>query len=137
MKAGIMETPDVILVTKSDTGASARRTAADLRGALSLAAETGEPPEVALVSARNGEGIEAALELIVRRTEAAGLSGELTRRRLVQTRAWAESRLAESFGQVGLAAARAQLALQQAPFRAVESASEVAREAVHQVLKKL
>jgi LAO/AO transport system kinase len=137
MKAGIMETPDVILVTKSDTGAAARRTAADLRGALSLAAETGEPPEVALVSARNGEGIEAALELIVRRTEAAGSSGELTRRRLVQTRAWAESRLAESFGQVGLAAARAQLALQQTPFGAVERASEVAREAVHEVLKKL
>ena len=34
MKAGIMEIPDLVVVTKSDMGAIARRTVADLRGAV-------------------------------------------------------------------------------------------------------
>ena len=38
MKAGIMEVPDLVLVTKGDLGAPADRAAGDLRGALSLAA---------------------------------------------------------------------------------------------------
>ena len=38
MKAGVMEMPDVVLVTKGDLGAPASRAAADVRGALSLAA---------------------------------------------------------------------------------------------------
>ena len=37
MKAGIMEVPDLVLVTKGDLGAPAERAAGDLRGALSLA----------------------------------------------------------------------------------------------------
>ena len=36
MKAGVMETPDLVLVTKADLGAPARRAAADVRGALAI-----------------------------------------------------------------------------------------------------
>ncbi len=62
MKAGIMEVPDVVLVTKGDLGAAARRAAADARGALSLS-ETAAPA-VAVVSALAGDGLSAAVELI-------------------------------------------------------------------------
>ena len=64
MKAGIMEVPDLVLVTKGDLGAPARRAARDLRGALSLAA--GPEASVALVSARTGEGLADVLELDLR-----------------------------------------------------------------------
>ena len=37
MKAGIMEVPDLVVVTKGDLGAAAQRAAADVAGALSLA----------------------------------------------------------------------------------------------------
>ena len=61
MKAGIMEVPDLVLVTKGDLGAPARRAASDLRGALSLAAGR-EPPRVALVSAHTGEGLDEVVD---------------------------------------------------------------------------
>lgn len=57
MKAGIMEWPDVIAVTKADTGAMARRARADVEGALGLAAFDGDGPSVHLVSAKTGDGI--------------------------------------------------------------------------------
>ena len=58
MKAGIMEWPDVICITKADTGAPARRARADVEGALGLAAYKGNKPTVSLVSARTGEGVD-------------------------------------------------------------------------------
>jgi LAO/AO transport system kinase len=58
MKAGIMEWPDVIAVTKADTGALARRARADVEGALGLAAFDGKGPNVCLVSARTGDGVD-------------------------------------------------------------------------------
>ena len=96
MKAGVMEMPDIVLVTKGDLGAPARRAAADVRGALSLAAGRGAGV-VAIVSAQTGEGVEAALDLIDARPRAGSAPG-CRRARRAQGRAWAESRLAESFG---------------------------------------
>ena len=55
MKAGVMEVPDLVLVTKGDLGAPARRAAGDLRGALSLAAGR-EQPEVAARLGAHGRG---------------------------------------------------------------------------------
>ncbi len=40
MKAGVMELPDVIVVTKADMAEMSRRAAADVSGALALAAKT-------------------------------------------------------------------------------------------------
>ncbi len=54
MKAGIMEMPDLISVTKSDIGAAARLAAAEVEGALSLGQRA--VPVIAL-SAETGEGI--------------------------------------------------------------------------------
>ena len=55
MKAGVMEVPDLVLVTKGDLGGPARRAASDLRGALSLA--TGrEPPRIVARLGAYGRG---------------------------------------------------------------------------------
>ena len=94
MKAGIMEVPDLVLVTKSDLGPPAERAAADLKGALSLAVNAVDGPAVALVSALTGDGIPAALDLVgVRRPGSAGLAI----RRKAQSDAWILSRLIEFF----------------------------------------
>ena len=100
MKAGVMETPDLVLVTKGDLGAPARRAAADVRGALSLAA--GRAARSRWSRRRTGDGVAAALDLIG--APPAAISARPAARRQAQGRAWAESRLAELFGRVGLAA---------------------------------
>ena len=100
MKAGVMEVPDLVLVTKGDLGGPARRAASDLRGALSLA--TGrEPPRIVLVSAHTGEGLQEVVDLIATCREA---TSDLADRRLDQVRGWAGARLLELFGTVGHAA---------------------------------
>ena len=71
MKAGVMEVPDLVLVTKGDLGAPARRAAAEA-ARRAVAGRGGASPEVATVSARTGEGIAAALEAIVAARAAPG-----------------------------------------------------------------
>jgi LAO/AO transport system kinase len=103
MKAGIVETPDLVLVTKGDLGALARRTAADLRGALSLAAgEDDGEAKVLVVSSETGAGVEAALDQIESLGAAALAPGAADRRRR-QAAAWAEAQLRDSFGRKGAA----------------------------------
>ena len=63
MKAGIMEIPDVAVVTKADLGGPARRAAADLRTALSVA--EGDSLPVHLCSSQNGEGVSDVFDAIV------------------------------------------------------------------------
>ncbi len=134
MKAGVMEMPDIVLVTKGDMGAPARRAAADVRGALSLAAEDGPPADVAILSAATGEGVEAALDLIATR---AAQGGSDTTRHRARARAWAESRLAESFGSVGLAVLAKQIDAYPTPFSAVSALTEAARTAVQASLENI
>jgi LAO/AO transport system kinase len=102
MKAGIMEVPDIVLVTKGDLGRPARRAAADVKGALSLAAEGTDVP-VAIVSSDTGQGLEAALDLLLDRGRAFAAAGELAERRREQARRWLDASLAESFGSEGAA----------------------------------
>ena len=58
MKAGVMELPDVVAVTKADMGPLARQAAADVAGALTLAIrdDARAPPPTLLVSARDDTG---------------------------------------------------------------------------------
>lgn len=103
MKAGVMEIPDLAVVTKADLGAPAARAAADLRAALALAVRQGEAPEVLRVSASTGEGLDelgAAL-----RDRIARLRGpSLAARRRVQAEAWLAQSLKARFGREGYAA---------------------------------
>ena len=136
MKAGLMEVPDLVLVTKGDLGAPAARAARDARGALSLAADA-PAPEVAVVSALTGEGIVGALDLMRAALAAREAGGGLAERRRAQGRVWAESRLVESFGRVGAAALESRLGPGDSPFAPLAELFGRARKAVHEVLKNV
>lgn len=96
MKAGLMEIPDLVVVTKTDMGAVAERTISDLRGALSLTTAS----QLIACSATTGTGIESVLD------EIAALSAQflpLSReRRNQQMIRWAESQIQRRFGWEGL-----------------------------------
>jgi LAO/AO transport system kinase len=110
MKAGIVEVPDVAVVTKADMGALAERARRDVEGALGLAVagpRQGWRPPVLLVSAPNGQGIDAALDAIDR--HAASLASTLATKREAQARLWLERWVREEFGRRGAARAAAVL----------------------------
>ncbi|MEM1345654.1 MAG: methylmalonyl Co-A mutase-associated GTPase MeaB [Pseudomonadota bacterium] len=94
MKAGVIEIPDVFAVTKADLGLLARRTVADLRGALSLVAGEGPVPEVVACSAERGEGIKALVEAIEARAGALDAQSQAKR--------WLESHLNAAYGRAGV-----------------------------------
>lgn len=135
MKAGVMEMPDLILVTKADLGAPARRAFTDVRGALSL--ESRPAAGVALVSALTGEGVGEAIDSVAAHVAGADFRAALPQRRRAQGRAWAESRLAESLGQVGLALLASRLDDREAPFASLTGLLETARAAVYESIKNI
>ncbi|MDP2803279.1 MAG: methylmalonyl Co-A mutase-associated GTPase MeaB [Phreatobacter sp.] len=109
MKAGVMELPDVIVVTKADMGAPAQRAKADVEGALTLAAREsgGWTAPVVLASSATGEGLGALAEaLAAHRTWLD--AGRLAARRAAQERLWVEEALRTRFGTAGLALAAGQ-----------------------------
>ncbi len=102
MKAGIVEIPDVALVTKADLGAIADRARRDLKGALGIAPGGGDwQPPVLLVSATTGQGIDATLDAIERHR--AHLAPGLAARRAAQDEAWLARWVREEFGRRGAA----------------------------------
>ena len=104
MKAGIMELPDVVAVTKADMGALARRAASDVRGALSLSESGSRSWQVPVceVSAQTAQGIEALVALTARHYAHLAESGTLTLRRRQQHAAWFDDMVRAAFGQTGL-----------------------------------
>ena len=137
MKAGIIEEPDVVLVTKGDTGAMAGRTAADLRAALTLAMDSGVRPSIEVVSAQSGAGIDVALDRIGAAFAAKTASGRLKGLRERQERVWAEGRIAESVGGAALAALGSRLASKDCSFAEISRLRERARALVHDSLKNV
>ncbi|MEM7526593.1 MAG: methylmalonyl Co-A mutase-associated GTPase MeaB [Pseudomonadota bacterium] len=101
MKAGVMEIPDIVLVTKADVGALAQRTVSDMRGALSLAAGPDGAPALPVLacSATTEEGIDALADAL----DAAGKATMPGRgeRRLAQAARWTQAAMAERFGRYG------------------------------------
>ena len=96
MKAGVVEIPHLAVVTKADMGAPARRAAADLQGALSLAAGGGAVDvPVLLCSAATGEGVPALAEALAGRAVGPG-------RRDAQRRIWLERTVTERYGRESL-----------------------------------
>lgn len=107
MKAGVMELPDVIAVTKADSGPAAARARADALGALTLyePREAGWRPPVVAVSATTGEGLAeltAALDAHRAHLGAAGLG----LRRAAQRQAQIDQAIRARFGVEGLRAAQ-------------------------------
>ncbi|KZM49198.1 ArgK protein [Labrenzia sp. OB1] len=104
MKAGIMELPDVVAVTKADMGALARRAASDVRGALSLSGGGAGDWQVPVceVSAETGQGIQELTVLTARHHAHLVESGSLDPRRRDQHAAWFRDMVRTEFGQTGL-----------------------------------
>jgi LAO/AO transport system kinase len=132
IKAGVMEMPDLVLVTKADLGAPARRAAADVRGALSIA---GGAAEVALVSAHDGQGAAEVVDRIDGLLAERGAGREMALRRRAQGQAWAQSRLLESVGTLGLAALGAQPEFEGPPFERVAALIRRLDDALQQSVK--
>ncbi len=137
MKAGVMETPDLALVTKGDMVAEAGRAAAALRGALSLDSGPVRSAPVAIVSAQTGDGLAQALEIIDALIEARRSSGVMAASRRAKAQVWVESRIAESFGAVGLAALAGRIRREESPFRTYFGLVSEAESRVREALRTL
>lgn len=105
MKAGIMELPDVVCVTKADMGAPARRAMADVAGALTLASrEAGDwLAPVVLVSATAATGLEDLAAAVAAHAAWLAAEGHRATRRAAQARHWVEDAIRVRFGARGLA----------------------------------
>jgi LAO/AO transport system kinase len=115
MKAGVTELPDVVAVTKADMTEAARRTRADVEGALTLYSEAHRAP-VVLVAAARGEGLDE-LEWALADHRAWLTDDErLARKRSVQELLWIEQAIRARFGSAGLNAAKARMPQHGGPF---------------------
>lgn len=107
MKAGVMELPDIVVVTKADMGEPARRASADVKGALTLfAQDSGWRAPVVMVSAATGQGIDALMEAMARHRAFLETDGRLARRRVSQQENWVAQAIRARFGSEGWGAAR-------------------------------
>ena len=104
MKAGIVEIPHLIAVTKADAGAVAERARADVAGALSLSAPRDDwKMRTLLLSARSGAGVAALVEALDDHRRHLADSGRLALARHRQSEGWLHESLRDRFGQRGLA----------------------------------
>lgn len=104
MKAGIVEIPHVVVVTKADLGGVAERARADVAGALSLATADRHdwPLKTLAVSARSGTGIEALMAALEEHRRHMTGEGRLAVARRRQSERWVVEAFRERFGQRGL-----------------------------------
>lgn len=106
MKAGIVEIPHLIAVTKADLGAAAERARADVAGALSLASggEGDDWPVKALaVSSRSSVGMTALLDALDSHRAYMAEDGRLVVARHRQSEGWVVESLRDRFGRDGIA----------------------------------
>lgn len=125
MKAGIMELPDIVVVTKSDLGAMAQRARGEAEAALKLAGHNTAPPPVILVSASTRAGLDELLDAMdAQRTRT---SSDRKARRVARRHAWLLEILKMRFGSEGQVAAVALMG-NDGSFSAMEKASQILRE---------
>ncbi|WP_108818450.1 ArgK/MeaB family GTPase [Pseudovibrio sp. Alg231-02] len=104
MKAGIMELPDIICVTKADMGDVASRARADVEGAMSLSAKRGDwKVPVLMLSAMDNRGLSELIEASDRHHSVLHDNGGLAVQRRDQVKAWLVDQLKMQFGQQGVA----------------------------------
>ena len=104
MKAGIVEIPHLIAVTKADLGAAAERARADVAGALSLAAADGAwPVRTLALSSRSGAGLEGLMAALEAHREYLSADARLALARHRQSEGWIAQSLGERFGRAGIA----------------------------------
>ena len=105
MKAGIVEIPHLVVVTKADMGAPAERARADVAGALSLATAGGNdwPVKVLAVSSRSGAGMDRLMDALEAHRDYLAAEGRLAVTRHHQSEGWMAQSLRDRFGRDGLA----------------------------------
>lgn len=106
MKAGIVEIPDIVVVTKGDLGRAATRARADVKGALGLNegrldAATWSVP-VLIVSANAAEGIAGLTGAVADHAAWLAADGRGGAKRRAQGAAWVEAAVKERWGREGL-----------------------------------
>ncbi|MFG1373761.1 methylmalonyl Co-A mutase-associated GTPase MeaB [Xanthobacter oligotrophicus] len=108
MKAGVMELPDIIVVTKADMKEVARRAASEVAGALSLSGSgaAGWTVPVIRLSAATGEGLEAFDDAVSRHLAFMDEDSRRAAHRAAQEEKWVEEAVRVRFGTHGLARAR-------------------------------
>ncbi|WP_319497298.1 methylmalonyl Co-A mutase-associated GTPase MeaB [uncultured Cohaesibacter sp.] len=128
MKAGVMELPDVIVVTKADVGKLATRAKADLEGALSLTMRKDKDwtVPVLLVSAFDDTGLQQLIAEIDRHYGSLLESEKFLTIRQDQATIWLLDRIRRKFGEIGLAQINARDFINRAggPFMAEKLISE-------------
>jgi LAO/AO transport system kinase len=106
MKAGIVEIPHLIVVTKADMGPAAERARADVAGALSLATAGdggGWLVRALAVSSRSGVGLDGLMEALEAHRTYMLADGRLQVARHRQSEGWVAESLRDRFGRDGLA----------------------------------
>ena len=103
MKAGIVEIPHIVVVTKADMGAAAGRALADVASALGLAEDEGgwRVPVLAL-SAQRREGLTGLIDALAARATFLSADDRLARQRLAQAEEWLADAVRDRFGRDGL-----------------------------------
>ena len=103
MKAGIVEIPHIVVVTKADMGAAAGRALTDVSGALGMAEdESGWRVPVLALSALNREGVTALTEALAARAAFLKAEGRLAGQRQAQAGDWLADAVRERYGREGL-----------------------------------
>ncbi len=104
MKAGIVEIPHLIVVTKADLGASAERARADVAGALSLATAGDEwPVKTLAVSSRSSAGMDSLIAALEAHRAHLAAHNRLIVARHRQSEGWVVESLRDRFGREGIA----------------------------------
>ncbi len=127
MKAGVMELPDVVAVTKADLGASARRARADVEGALGLSAHGAWKAPVVTISATSGEGLADLEGEIEAHAAFLAEDGRGARKQKEQEAAWVSEAIKARFGSEGLEASRAIRVDARGPFSREAALAEALR----------
>lgn len=101
MKAGIMEIPDILVVTKADMGRNAERALSDVKGAVSLSPD--REVAIVLVSAQTGAGIDDLNSALETRWLGLAEGQSLAEHRRTQDRIYIRTAIQERFGRQGVA----------------------------------
>ena len=132
MKAGIVEIPHVVVVTKSDLGAAAERARGDALAVLGMADHGvgGWPVPVLTLSALKRDGVDALAQSIGDHRRWLGEGDRLGQARQAQAAHWLVEGVREAFGREGLSRAAAlKLAPGESPFRAAARLATTLRRA--------
>ncbi|MGO8739454.1 methylmalonyl Co-A mutase-associated GTPase MeaB [Rhodoblastus sp.] len=129
MKAGVMELPDIVVVTKADMGEAAHRAKSEVQGALTLFARDDDwRVPVILASAARGDGMAELHRALADHRAWAERSGAFLSRRRAQEKAWVEESVRARFGAEGFSRAAAIKVSAAGPFtRELEIARELTR----------